>query len=511
MVAMPEENKNPVLVSMQGINKSFPGVQALVNVDFDLKYGEIHALMGGNGAGKSTLIKVLTGVEKPDSGRIFLGGNEVHVRSPQHAQSLGISTVYQEINLCPNLTVAENILIGRQPMRFGRIDWKRMNSQADEILQRILGMEIDVTGLLGSYSVAIQQMVAIVRALEIESARVLILDEPTSSLSIHETEQLFEVMRRLKSREMGIIFITHFIDQAYKISDRLTIIRNGLLVGTYETANLPRMELITKMIGKTITVLDEMLKLRAEIGTRIKAEPVLVARQFGQTGQVEPLDLDLHAGEVLGLAGLVGSGRTETAGLLFGLETPDSGTLTAGGKIVRRFSPHDSIERGLALAPEDRKAAGILDDLTVRENIILALQAGQGWFKYLSLPKQYEIAEKYIRMLEISTPSADQPVKNLSGGNQQKVILARWLATNPHVLILDEPTRGIDVGTKAEIQKLVLSLADEGKACLFISSELEEVMRCSHRIAVMREHKKVAEFSGDTDEHVVIQAMAGES
>jgi len=496
---------------MQGINKAFPGVQALVNVDFDLKYGEIHALMGGNGAGKSTLIKVLTGVEKPDSGRIFLAGNEVHVRSPQHAQSLGISSVYQEINLCPNLTVAENILIGRQPMRFGRIDWKRLNAQANEILQRILGIEIDVTGMLGSYSVAIQQMVAIVRALEIESARVLILDEPTSSLSIHETEQLFEVMRRLKSREMGIIFITHFIDQVYMISDRVTIIRNGGLVGTYETANLPRMELITKMIGKTITVLDEMTKIKAEIGKRISAEPVLVARGFGQAGQVEPLDLELHPGEVLGLAGLVGSGRTETAGLLFGLEVPDSGTLTVAGAKVDRFSPHDSIERGLALAPEDRKAAGILDELTVRENIILALQASQGWFKYLSLSKQYEIADKYIQLLDISTPSPDQPVKNLSGGNQQKVILARWLATNPRVLILDEPTRGIDVGTKAEIQKLVLSLAEEGKACVFISSELEEVMRCSHRIAVMSEHKKVAEFSGDADEQVIMQAMAGGS
>jgi galactofuranose transport system ATP-binding protein len=509
MVAMPEEINKPLLVSMQGINKSFPGVQALVNVDFNLNYGEIHALMGGNGAGKSTLIKILTGVEKLDSGKIFLEGKEVHIRSPQHAQSQGISTVYQEINLCPNLTVAENILIGREPLRLGSIDWKRLNAQAREISQRVLGMDIDVTGILGSYSVAIQQMVAIVRALEIESAKVLILDEPTSSLSLHETDQLFEVMRRLKSKGAGIIFITHFIDQVYKISDRVTVIRNGLLVGTYETAALPRMELITKMIGKTITVLDEMLKIKAEIGKRISPEPVLQARELGQTGRVEPFDLDLHEGEVLGLAGLVGSGRSETAGLLFGLETPDSGTLTVAGKVVDNFSPHDSIERGLALSPEDRKAAGIFDDLTVRENIILALQAGQGWFKYLSLPKQFEIAEKYIHLLEISTPSADQPVKNLSGGNQQKVILARWLATNPRVLILDEPTRGIDVGTKAEIQKLVLSLAEEGKACVFISSELEEVLRCSHRIAVMSEHKKVAEYPGDTDEHEIMQAMAG--
>jgi monosaccharide-transporting ATPase len=435
---------------------------------------------------------------------------ENHVRSPQHAQSLGISTVYQEINLCPNLSVAENILIGREPLRLGSIDWKKLNAQAREILDRVLGMNIDVSRTLDSYSVAIQQMVAIVRALEIEGAKVLILDEPTSSLSTRETEQLFEVMRRLKGEGVGIIFITHFIDQVYQISDRVTIIRNGLLVGTYETSALPRMELITKMIGKTITVLDEMSKTKAEIGKKISSETILEAREFGQAGQVEPLDLDLHAGEVLGLAGLVGSGRTETAGLLFGLDAPDSGTLTISGKKVKQFSPLGSIKRGIALSPEDRKAAGIVDDLTVRENIILALQAGQGWFRYLSLQKQYEIADKYIQLLDISTPSADQPVKNLSGGNQQKVILARWLATNPKVLILDEPTRGIDVGTKADIQKLVLTLAEEGMACVFISSELEEVIRTSHRIAVMSDHKKVAEFSGDVDEHEIMQAMAGE-
>jgi monosaccharide-transporting ATPase len=509
MVRMSEKTQGHHLISMQGIDKAFPGVQALDKVDFDLSYGEIHALMGGNGAGKSTLIKVLTGVERADSGKIYLEGQGIQVRSPRHAQELGISTVYQEINLCPNLTVAENILIGRQPMRWGSIDWKKMNSQAAEILRRILGMDIDVTRVLDSYSVAIQQMVAIARALEIESAKVLILDEPTSSLSKHETEQLFQVMRKLKGENVGIIFITHFIDQAYEISDRITVIRNGALVGTYETASLPRMDLIVKMIGRSITVLDEMSKTKAETRKHISGEAVLQARRFGQYGEIEPFDLDLHAGEVLGLAGLVGSGRTEAANLLFGLEKPDSGTLTVAGQQVDRHSPNASIDRGVALSPEDRKAAGIVDDLTVKENIILAMQAGQGWFKYLSRQKQDEIAERYIELLDITTPSVDQPVKNLSGGNQQKVILARWLAINPQVLILDEPTRGIDVGTKAEIQKLVLSLAEEGKACVFISSELEEVMRCSHRIAVLCEREKVGEFSGEADEHTIMQSMAG--
>ncbi len=506
---MVEKTNSEKLIEMQSISKAFPGVQALQKVDFDLRYGEIHALMGGNGAGKSTLIKVLTGVEKPDSGKIFLEGKEVSVRTPKQAQELGISTVYQEINLCPNLTVAENIRIGREPMRFGSIDWKRLNAQASEILLRILELNIDVTQPLGSYSVAIQQMGAIARALEIEGAKALILDEPTSSLSIYETKQLFNVMRKLKGEGVGIIFITHFIDQVYEISDRVTIIRNGALVGTYETEALPRMELVQKMIGRTITELDEMVKTKVETSKHIHGDVVLQAKDFGLSGEVEPLDLELHLGEVLGLAGLVGSGRTELAGLLFGLEAPDGGTLSISGKKVVKYSPLGSIGRGLALSPEDRKAAGIVDDLTVRENIVLAMQADRGWFRYLGLKEQYAIAEKYIKLLEIATPSPDQPVKNLSGGNQQKVILARWLATNPQVLILDEPTRGIDVGTKAEIQKLVLSFAEEGKACVFISSELEEVMRCSHRIAVMCDHRKVAEFSGEEDEHVLMQSMAG--
>ncbi len=383
-----------------------------------------------------------------------------------------------------------------------------MNSMARQILHG-LDIDIDVTQTLGSCSVAIQQMAAIARSFEISSARILILDEPTSSLTTHETDQLFGVMRKLKSEGMAIIFITHFLDQVYEVTDRITVLRNGKLVGTYTTATLPRLELITKMIGRTLFEFDDMTKLKLESSQHIKGDALLQAKGLGRSGSIQPFDLELHAGEVVGLAGLLGSGRTEIAQLLFGIDKPDSGSITMDGKALKNFSPFSSIERGVALCPEDRKVAGIVADLTVRENIILAMQASLGWFKHLSLQKQYEIADKYIKLLNISTPSADQPVKNLSGGNQQKVILARWLATNPRLLILDEPTRGIDVGTKAEIQKLVLSLAEEGKSCMFISSELEEVLRTSHRIVVLRDQEKIAEYTGEVGEHKIMQSIAG--
>jgi len=501
-------NTNDTIVAMKGIHMSFPGVKALEGVDFELKKGEVHALLGENGAGKSTLIKVLTGVEHQNRGTIAIDGKPVSIRSPQHAQSLGISTVYQEVNLCPNLTVAENIMIGRAPMRLGSIDWAALNDRARQLLKQ-LDVTIDVTQALGSYSVAIQQMAAIARALEISSARILILDEPTSSLTAHETAQLFSVMRKLKSDGMAIIFITHFLDQVYEIADRITILRNGGLVGTYESASISRLELISKMIGRVLHELDDMSKLKLESAKRIKGEALLEAKELGQSGSIAPFDLQLHVGEVVGLAGLLGSGRTELAQLLFGVDRPDSGSVTMDGQPVGSYSPLESILRGVALCPEDRKAEGILGELTVRENIILAMQASRGWFRYLSGPEQLEIADRYISLLNIVTPSANQLVKNLSGGNQQKVILARWLATNPRLLIMDEPTRGIDVGTKAEIQKLVLSLAEEGKSCMFISSELEEVLRTSHRIVVLRDKEKVTEFSGEVEERRIMQSMAG--
>src|SRR5688572_4598825 len=384
-----------------------------------------------------------------------------------------------------------------------------MNALASSALHDLLGVNIDVTKQLDSYTVAIQQMVAITRALYLESAKILILDEPTSSLDVNETQQLFKVMRKLKNEGVGIIFITHFIGQVYEISDRITVLRNGKLVGTYETGAISRVGLIAKMIGRSLAEFDELSKTKLESSKHIHREALLQARQFGLTGTMQPFDLDLHAGEVVGLAGLLGSGRTETANLLFGSEKADTGSISMNGNVVLDYSPLSSIKRGVALCPEDRKAWGIVDDLTVRENIILAIQASKGWFKYLSLQEQYELADRYMKLLNIAAPSADQPVKNLSGGNQQKVILARWLAINPQVLILDEPTRGIDVGTKAEIQKLVLMLAEEGKACVFISSELEEVLRTSHRIVVLREREKVAEFDGEVDENTIIHAFAG--
>jgi galactofuranose transport system ATP-binding protein len=499
----------PNVVSMVGISKYFPGVVALEDVDFSLRKGEIHALMGENGAGKSTLIKALTGVEHPDKGTIELDGKPVQVRSPQHSQELGISTVYQEVNLCTNISVAENIMLGREPRRLGGIDWKKMNALASRAIKR-LGIEVDVTQPLENYSIAIQQMVAIARSLEILAAKVLILDEPTSSLDIHETSLLFDVMRKLKSEGIGIIFITHFLDQVYQIADRITVLRNGKLVGTYDIGALPRIELIAKMLGRTVTALDAMSKVKASIEREETVERLAEAKGMGLKGSLEPIDLELNAGEVVGVAGLLGSGRTELAQLLFGIDTPDTGSLVVKGQKVEHFSPMESLKRGIALCPEDRKAEGVFGDLTIRENIILALQARFGWFKFLNTKKQYEVAQKYIDLLGIRTPSPDQLVRNLSGGNQQKVILARWLVTQPYILILDEPTRGIDVGAKAEIQKLVLDLAKEGMSVMFISSELEEVLRISHRIVVLRDRRKATEYSGDVSDQTIMHTMAGD-
>lgn len=502
--------QTPIL-QMTGITKQFPGVKALSSVSFRLFPGEIHALMGENGAGKSTLIKVLTGVYSIDEGTVTMDNRDLSISGPLEAQKAGISTVYQEVNLCPNLTVAENIFIGREPMRFGKINWKQMNKDAENLLRDRLHLPIDVKAPLQTYSVAIQQLIAIARALSI-SAKVLILDEPTSSLDKNEVQQLFRIMHKLKSEGLAILFVTHFLDQVYEMSDRLTVLRNGELEGEYIAAELPRMELVLKMIGKELEELEELEELpkEADAAQAESGELLITAKALGRKGAIEPFDLDIRKGEVVGLAGLLGSGRTEIARLFFGADRSDEGKLLVvdTGSTVK--SPRHAIDQNIAFCSENRKTEGIIDDLTIRENIILALQATRGWSKPISRKKQDEIAEKYINLLNIHPKNPEHLIKNLSGGNQQKVLLARWLLMNPDLLILDEPTRGIDIGAKTEIQKLVLSLSKQGMAVLFISSELEEVIRVSHRIAVIRDRKKVQELSGDQiHQQQIMKAMAG--
>ncbi|WP_341876217.1 sugar ABC transporter ATP-binding protein [Defluviitalea saccharophila] len=495
-----------IILQMKGISKYFPGVKALSNVDFTLKKGEIHALMGENGAGKSTLIKVLTGVHKLDDGEIYLHGKKITPKSPLDAQKSGISTVYQEVNLCPNLTVAENIFIGRQPKKNGNIDWNTMNEKAQKAMER-LNIYIDVKQLLSSYSVAIQQMVAIARAVDISSG-VLILDEPTSSLDNNEVKELFKIMNKLKEEGMGIIFVTHFLDQVYEVSDRITILRNGTLIGEYKVEELPRLELVSKMIGKELEVLEHMPKERKQKDEEDE-NYIIYAKGLGKKGSIEPFDLKIKKGEVIGLAGLLGSGRSETAKLLFGIDKSDEGVLYIDNKMFTSMYPKKAIDQGLAFCPEERKVEGIVGELTIRENIILAMQASKGIFKYIPMKKQQEIAQKYIELLNIVTPSMEQRIDKLSGGNQQKVILARWLSTEPKVLILDEPTRGIDVGSKTEIQKLILSLAAEGMTIIFISSELEEVVRCCDRVIVLRDRLQIGELTGDDlQESMIMKTIA---
>lgn len=493
------------LLTMRGICKYFPGVKALQNVDFTLRAGEIHALMGENGAGKSTLIKVLTGVYPRDAGEIVMEGKSISPTSPLEAQKAKISTVYQEVNLCPNLTVAENIFIGREPKNAGGIAWKTVNRRAHELLLQ-LDLPIDVTQTLESYSVAIQQMVAIARAVNVD-AKVLILDEPTSSLDENETQRLFTVVRKLKEQGMGIIFVSHFLDQIYQLCDRVTVLRNGELVGEYDIAKLPRVELISKMIGKELGNIQSVNSGNApEAG-----ENLLEAEGVSAAGRIRNLDLTLRQGEVIGLAGLLGSGRTETAELFFGLAKPDEGTIKLKGNPVRLSSPLEAMHHKIAFCPEDRKVQAIIGELTVRENIILGLQAKKGIWSHLSMKEQEKIAEEYIQILRIKVSSPEQLIKNLSGGNQQKAIIARWLVTEPELLILDEPTRGIDIGTKAEIQKMVIDLAREkNMSVVFISSEIDEMTRTCTRLVVLRDRKKVAELTdGEINSDRVMAAIAG--
>jgi len=486
---------NDTVLKMRNVYKSFTSVQALKNVDFTLVEGEIHALMGENGAGKSTLIKVLTGVYSKDGGEVYIKGfnKAVSIKSPQEAQKFGISTVYQEITLCPNLTVAENLFIGRTNDLI--INWKKNNSKAEVILEN-LGIPAKPTQQLSSCSIAVQQMVAIARAIDMD-CKVLILDEPTSSLDEKEVAKLFALMRELKARGVGIVFVTHFLEQVYELCDKITVLRGGELVGEYLIKDLPRIKLVAKMMGKELGDLAEIQNEAQAVKSNLQ-EPIIEAEELASSSGIKPFNFKTYKGEVTGFAGLLGSGRSECVRAIFGADKVVNGKLKIKGENVNITSPIKAMKKGVGYLSEDRKRDGIIGDLSVRENIILALQVMRGFFKPFSHSQAQAFADEYIKLLGIKTASADIPISSLSGGNQQKVILARWLLTNPDYLILDEPTRGIDIGTKVEIQKLVLKLASEGMSITFISSEIEEMLRTCSRLIVMRDLNVVGELKGDS-------------
>ena len=496
--------ENNVILTMRGIYKEFPGVKALQNVDFTLRAGEIHALMGENGAGKSTLVKCLTGVYEKDSGEICIEAKPVSIRSPQDAQNLGISTVYQEITLCPNLTVAENMFIGRGNYKF--INPKAQEKRADEILSK-LNIPAKGAQQLGTCSIAIQQMVAIARAVDMK-CKVLILDEPTSSLDEREVELLFGLMRDLKSKGVGIIFITHFLDQVYAVCDKITVLRNGELVGEYAIKDMPQVDLISAMLGKA---LDDISKLQSEKGTfNPSAEVVYEAKNLSSAEGVKPFDFKIRKGEVNGFTGLLGSGRSESIRAIFGADRVTGGTVKINGKDVKINKALDAMKNGLGYLPEDRKGDGIIQDLSVRDNLILAQQVLRGFWKPFSKAEAVKIADEYIKLLQVKTASQETPIKSLSGGNQQKVILARWLLTHPQYLILDEPTRGIDVGTKTEIQKQVLKLSKEGVGVTFISSEIQEMLNVCTRLVVMKDRNIVGELKDEElSQDNIMKTIAG--
>ena len=495
------------LLEVAGLTKSFLRQRVLNGVNLTLHSGEIHALLGENGAGKSTLIKAVTGVVQRDAGTVMLDGVEIMPRDAEEAVKLGIATVYQEVNLLPNLTVAENLFLGRQPTRFGLVRDREMRRNA-AILLRGFGLAIDVGAPLGDYSVAVQHLVAIARAVDM-SARVLILDEPTASLDAHEVDILFGIMRQLAARGIGILFVTHFLDQVYAISDRITVLRNGQLVGQRETAALPRLDLVHMMLGRE---LSEVTADREHRPIDQSKPPYALFRHFGKRRYLAPFDLALRDGQVVALAGLLGSGRTETARMVFGVERADTGTVQVAGKKVRVGSPRDAVGLGFGYCPEERKTEGIIAELSVRENIVLALQARRGWMKPLSRREQDEIARHFIKLLDIRPADPERSIGLLSGGNQQKALLARWLATKPRLLILDEPTRGIDVGAHAEIIRLIRQLCADGLALLVISSEIEEVVTYADEVIVLRDRAHVMTLRGDAiTVPAVLSTIAAES
>ncbi|MGV2871879.1 sugar ABC transporter ATP-binding protein [Colwellia sp. E150_009] len=496
-----------VVLELKNISKTYPGVKALEDVDLTLYKGEVHALLGENGAGKSTLVKVMTGAQTKDEdkGQVLFNNQSYDFKTPAEAQVAGISTVYQEVNLLPNLTVAQNLFLGHEPRKYGLIDYKTMLVKSAELLTRF-NLTIDVNAQLSSFSVAVQQLIAIARGVAM-SAQVLVLDEPTASLDADEVQTLFKVLNQLKADGVAIVFITHFLDQVYQISDRITVLRNGKQVGEFLTAELPQAKLIEAMLGKE---LQHLKGHASDVDVSLnESETILTLDNVSAKGSIQAMNLTVGKGQAVGLAGLLGSGRTEVCKAIFGLDQLTQGEITFTFNKLNVSQPADAINAGIALCPEDRKTDGIIGALSIRENIALALQARLGWWRYISKAKQEELAQFYIDKLQIATPDADKPIEQLSGGNQQKVILARWLAIDPTLLILDEPTRGIDIGAHAEILTLIKTLCDEGMSLLVTSSELDELVAFANKVVVMRDRHKVTELSGRelTSQHVM-QAIA---
>lgn len=492
------------LLKIDNLSKSFTGVQALSGVSLQIQSGEIRALLGENGAGKSTLIKVLTGVYSRDGGDILLDGNAISAADSGHAQRLGISTVYQEVNLIPSMSVMENLTLQHQEKVFGLISWKKAEIRAKALLAQV-GLDIDPLRQLDTYSIAIQQLVAIARALSTQ-AKMLILDEPTASLDSDEIKQLFDLMRRLKAEGMGIIFVTHFLDQVYSIADSITVLRNGECIGTFNTAELTRSDLVSHMVGKS---LEELAPSTHDHSIQRQRKALLALNNVGKQRYLQPLSLSIAAGEIVGVTGLLGSGRTELCELAYGSMKPDQGEVKLGKHSLTKSSLRRAIQVGMGYCPEDRKQDGIVAELSVRENMILALQASRGWWSPISIADQQGLVEDMIQRLAIKTPDMDKPIGELSGGNQQKVILARWLITHPALLILDEPTRGIDIGAHHDIIQIIKELCEQGMGLLVASSELEELVMFAHRVVVMKDHHKVSELLGeDISEQAILRAIA---
>ncbi|MFJ1789273.1 sugar ABC transporter ATP-binding protein [Streptomyces anulatus] len=499
---------DPVLEA-RSVSKRFPGVVALDDVSFALRAGEVHALVGENGAGKSTLIKVLTGVYRNDEGEVRVSGEPVRFARPFEAQQAGISTIYQEVNLVPLMSVARNIFLGREPKnRFGLIDFARMNRETTELLDGF-GVRVDPKRPLHTLGIGTQQMVALARAVSVR-AQVVIMDEPTSSLEPREVETLFRVIENLRGQGIAVLYVSHRMDELYRICDRVTVLRDGRHIHTGELAPLERMQLVSMMLGRDMAEVrrDGLTGFAAE-GHDAARTPVLTATDLDRRHQLHDISVELYAGEVLGLGGLLGSGRSETAKALTGALPLDGGEITVDGKRLGRPTPAAAIRAGISMLPEDRKAEGIVPGLSVRENIVLAAMPRLSRGGIVSRAKQDRLVDIFMKRLRIKASSPEQKVGELSGGNQQKVLLARWLCLEPKVLLLDEPTRGIDVGAKAEVQSLIDELAREGLAVLLISSDIEELIEGADRIVVLRGGAVAGELAGDeVDESRLLEVLA---